>query len=137
MLTTTTDRLLDDGGRVFGPYEGCRMAVPRDDVGLDVANQRADRVERAAADGLSGEDPKPGLDHVEPGRALGGEVKLDFGMLGEPGLHIGRRVRGRVVEHDVEFATAIAAGHALDEAQEVGPGVPRRAVPDHASAGDL
>src|SRR5712691_10256716 len=137
MLTTTADGLLDDGGRIFGPYEGRRMAVPVGDVGLDMANQCADRVERAPANGLSGEDPEPGLDHVEPGRARGREVKLDLGMLVEPGLHRRRRMRGRVVEHDVELVAPVAAGHALDEAQEVGPGVPRRTVPDHAPAGDL
>ena len=137
MLTTTADGLLDDGGRVFGPHEWGRMAVPLGDVGLDMANERADRVERAAADGLSGEDAEPGLDHVEPGRALRGEVKLDLGMLLKPDPHRRRRVRGRVVEHAVQGAAAVAAGHALDEAQEISPRVPRRAAPEHAAAGDL
>src|SRR3989442_8221254 len=134
MLTTTANGLLDDGGRIFGPYEGRRMAVPVGDVGLDMANQCADRVERAPANGLSGEDPEPGLDHVEPGRALGREVKLDLGMLVEPGLHRRRRMRGRVIEHDVELAAPVAAGRALEGGPEIGPRRWRGEGPHHAPA---
>src|SRR5260370_8668063 len=132
MLTTTADSLLDDGGRVFGPHEWGGMAVPLGDVRFDVANEGADRVERPSADRLAGEDAEPGLDHVEPRRAFGSEVKLDLGMLFQPRLHGRGRMRGRVVEHDVECVAAIAAGHALDEVQEVGPGLPGRTAPEHA-----
>src|SRR5207245_7044511 len=77
MLTATADGLLHDGGRVFGPDERGRRAVPVGDVSLDVANQRTDGIERAAPDRLTRQNAEPGFDHVEPGRALGREVKLD------------------------------------------------------------
>src|SRR3989442_13605126 len=118
MLTTTADRLRDDGGRVFGPYERGRMTVPVGDVGLDVANQGADRVERATPDGLAGEDPEPGFHQVEPGRALRGEGKMDRGMLVKPGTNRLRRMRGRVVEHDVQLVIAGAARRGLQEGEE-------------------
>jgi hypothetical protein len=44
-----------------------------------VPDERADGVERAAADRFAGEDAEPRLDHVEPGGALRGEVELDLG----------------------------------------------------------
>ena len=53
MLTSTSQGLLDDRGRVFGPHERRRMAVPLGDVRLDVPDEGADGVERAAADRLA------------------------------------------------------------------------------------
>src|SRR3989442_10934787 len=137
MLTSTADRLLDDVGRLFGPDKGRGMAVPLLDIAGDVTNQGPDRLERAAADRLAREDSKPRLDHVEPGCALGSEVKVDRRMVIEPRLHGGGRMRGRVVEHDVQLAGAVAANHRFDESQEVGGGVPGRAVSDDPTGGDL
>src|SRR5438034_5382254 len=137
MLTTTADGLPDDDGWVFRPHERGWMAIPLGDVALDMPDQSADGVERATANRLAREDAEPGLDHVEPGGALGGEVKLDLRMLGEPGLHRRRRMRGRVIEDDVQFAAAVAPRHPREEAQEIGPGVPRCAVAEHAAARDL
>jgi len=137
MLTTTTDGLLDNGDRVLGPYEWGRMTIPLSDIGLDVADQGTDGVERAAPDRLAGEDAEPRLDHVEPGGALRGEVELDRRMLGEPRLYRRGRMRGRVVEHDVQRAAALTAGDSFEEAQEIGAGVPRCTLADHATARDL
>src|SRR3989304_3918768 len=137
MLTTTTDGLLDDGGRVFRPDERGRMAVPVGDVGLDVADQRTDGIERAAPHRLAREDAEPGLHHVEPGRALGREVKLDGRMLREPGLDRWRRMGGGVVEDDGQLAAPVSTGPALHEARENRPGVPRGAPADDPAAGDL
>src|SRR5689334_25205040 len=128
MLTTTADGLLDDGSRIFGPHERGRMAVPFGDIGLDVTDQRADGIERTPPDRLASEDAEPCLDHVEPGRALRREVELDLRMLAEPPLHRGRRMSRRVVEDDVQFTAAVPAHHTSHEAQEVGAGVPRRAL---------
>src|SRR5882672_12824888 len=122
MLTTTTDGLLDDGGRVFGPHEWGRMAVPFGDVGLDMTDQRADGVEGAPPDRLTREDAEPRLDHIEPGRALRREVEVDLRMLAEPRLHRGRRMSRRVVEDDVQRPAAVPAHHPPHEAQEVGAG---------------
>src|SRR6266478_6944090 len=137
MLTTTTDGLLDDSGRIFGPHERGRMAVPFGDVGLDMTDQRADRVERATPDRLAREDAEPRLDHVEPGRALRSEVELDLRMLAEPRLHRGRRMGGRVVENDVQLTATVPAHDPPHEAQEVGAGVSRRALAQDAAARDL
>jgi hypothetical protein len=49
MLTTTPDGLLDDGGGILGPDKGRGVRVPLLDVTLDVPDQRADRLKRAAA----------------------------------------------------------------------------------------
>src|ERR687895_2785104 len=119
MLTTTAHRLSNDGGRIFGPDERRGMTVPLSDVRVDVAHEGADSLERRAADGFAREDPEPRLHHVEPGRAFGGEVKLDRRMRGEPRLHRRRRMRRGVVEDDVQTAPAIPARQALHEAQEV------------------
>src|SRR2546422_3127427 len=108
MLTTTADSLPDDDGWVFRPHERGGMAIPLGDVAVDMPDQSANGVERATANRLAREDAEPGLDHVEPGGALGGEVKLDLRMLGEPGLHRRRRMRGRVIEDDVQCAAAVA-----------------------------
>src|SRR5690349_20305581 len=124
MLTTTAKGLLHDGGRVFRPDERRRMTVPLGDVGLDVPDEGADGVEGAAPDRLAGEDAEPRLDHVQPGGTLRGEVERDLRMLREPRLHGRRGMCGRVVEDDMQVSPAIAARDALDEAQEVGPGVP-------------
>src|SRR5437899_8865451 len=137
MLTATADGLLHDGGRVFGPDERGRMAVPVGDVSLDVANQRTDGIERAAPDRLTRQNAEPGFDHVEPGRALGREVKFDVGMLREPGVDRWCRMGGGVVEDDVQFAATVATGESLHEAQEIGAGVPRGALADDPAARDL
>jgi hypothetical protein len=49
-----------------GPDERFRIGVPVLDVGADAVDQGVDRGERAAADGLFGDDAEPGLDLVDP-----------------------------------------------------------------------
>src|SRR5204862_4416122 len=44
-------------------------------------------------------------------------------MLGQPLLHGGRRVRGRVVEDDVQLSPAVATRDELEEAEELVTGV--------------
>jgi hypothetical protein len=57
-----------------GPDEGLRGGVPVRDVIADLLDHDLDAGEGAASDGLAGDDPEPGLDLVDPGRSLGGEV---------------------------------------------------------------
>ena len=45
-----------------GPGEGFGVGVPVLDIGADPLDERVGRGERAPADGLSGDDPEPGLD---------------------------------------------------------------------------
>src|ERR687897_3043114 len=100
MLMSTPHRLLDDVRGFFGPNEGRWMRSPLCDVAFDVADERADSLEGAAAHRLAREHAEPRLDHVQPRGALRGEVELDQRMRGEPRLHRRRRVRRRVVEND-------------------------------------
>src|SRR5256885_13458733 len=79
MLTATADGLLHDGGRVFGPDERGRMAVPVGDVSLDVANQRTDGIERAAPDRLTRQNADQGLTMLSQDPAFGVEGNSTLG----------------------------------------------------------
>src|SRR5438876_12309267 len=121
MLTShrVSDKLV--GG--LGTDEANRMLVPAVEIGLDVAHRGTHCVERAAPDGLAGQHAEPGLDHVHPGSAGRGEMKVDVGMLGQPALHRRSLVARRVVENAVKFA-AVTARHLLSyfgEADHVFP----------------
>src|SRR5213075_36435 len=118
-----TNRLPDDIRRLFGPHERCGVIVPVLDVRLDVPYEGSHGVEGAAPDRLAGQDPEPRLDEVHPRRALGCEVEVNKRMLGQPLLHGGRRVRGRVVEDDVQLSPAVATRDELEEAEELVTGV--------------
>ena len=119
MLTLTTHGLGNDVGRLLSPHEGCGVAIPVIDVVADVSGQGADRIERAPANRLAGEDAEPGFDHVEPGGSLGGEVKLHPGMLREPGFD-GRSGMSRgVVDNDVQVLFAVTPLQPFDKAQEI------------------
>ena len=59
------------------------------------------------------------------------------GMRRQPGLHGRGGVRGGVVENDVQLLPPIAAGQPLEKGQEVGPRVPRAALPQDLATGNL
>jgi len=65
------------------------VRVPAVEVGLDVTDQRADGIERAAADRLPRQDAKPQLDHVAPRDALGRGVEVHPWGRRQPGLDVG------------------------------------------------
>ena len=111
------------------PRGDFKILIPVVDIGLDVSDQRSHGVERAAADGLAGEDAEPGLDHVEPRGAGRREVEVDAGMSLKPCLDLGGLVRRRVVENDMEFAPVVT-GNLLEETQEVSSGMTGAALPD-------
>src|SRR5262249_42339086 len=52
-----------------GPDERLGAGVPVGDVVADLRDQDSHEGEGAAADGLSGDDPEPDLNLVEPGRS--------------------------------------------------------------------
>jgi len=79
----------DDLVGVFGPGERVGVFVPAVDVGPDGGLEVLDGVEGAAADRLAGDDPEEDLHHVQPAAAGRGEVQLDPGVLGQPGLDVG------------------------------------------------
>src|SRR5215470_18238432 len=90
--------LADDVRGLFGPDKRRGMRIPLSEVPLDVADERADGVERAPTHGFAGQNAEPRLHHVEPGRPGGREMKMHARMLGPPCLHGRCRMRRRVVE---------------------------------------
>jgi hypothetical protein len=58
------------------------------DVVTDLFDEGVYRAERAAADGLFGDDPEPGLDPVELTRSDWVKWKLTLGVAGQPRLHV-------------------------------------------------
>ena len=132
-----TERLADDIGRVLGPDEGSRIGVPVFDVRPDVPYESGDGVEGTSSNGLAGEDTEPGLDHVEPGSALGCEVKREAGVLGKPSLD-GRGGVGRgVVQDDVKLSAAVEPVESAKKTEEVSTVMGLRAMADDFSGGDL
>ena len=85
----------------FGPDEWVFASVPAVDEGPDLGGEVAGRGERAAADGLALNNAEPDLDQVQPRAGGRGEVDVDPGICGEPGLHFGGLVGGVVVHHQV------------------------------------
>ena len=73
-------------------------------VGLEVLTQGSLGLEVGEAERLFGENAEEALDLIEPGRAGRRVVEVHARMFREPGLDLGRSVRRRVVEHDVELA---------------------------------
>ena len=88
------------------------------DVVADLTDEDFYAGEGAAADGLAGDDPEPGLDLVDPGGSLGGDVEMHSWMLGQRGLDLGRGVRGEVVQHDVDILAPIGFHGLFQERQE-------------------
>ncbi len=103
------------------------------DVVPNMTDESTDRWKGAAANGLTGQDIEPGLDHVQPRRTRGREVKVNTRMVVEPGAYVRRGVRGRVVEDDVQLASSVAPAESLEETKEVGARVRVRAFTEHAS----
>jgi hypothetical protein len=103
----------------FGPGEGLAAFVPAVDVGLDRGDEVLDRGERAAADGLAGDDAEEDLHHVQPGPRCRGEVQRDPGVFRQPGLHVRVLVGGVVVGDDVQLDAGVSAGGLLQELQEL------------------
>jgi hypothetical protein len=66
------DRFCDSG-----PHEGSGMLIVMLDERVDLALQVSHRIERAARDGLIGDQREPTLNLVEPGRVGRGEVQVE------------------------------------------------------------
>ena len=76
----------------LGPYERLGALVVALDEVLDRGDQLGDVVVDAAADLLFGQDREPDLDHVQPGRARGGEVEVHAFVPLEPALDLSQVV---------------------------------------------
>ena len=56
---------------------------------MDCVDQVGDAVEDAAGGRFFGELTEPALDEVEPGARGRGEVEVEAGVLGQPGIDVG------------------------------------------------
>jgi hypothetical protein len=100
----------------LGPGKGFAAVVVGVDEDADRADEVGDAGERAASDGLTGDDPEKDLDEVHPGRAGRGEVQRDPGVLGQPGFH-GRVAvdANQVGSLRVRALADVVSAHCLDD----------------------
>ena len=105
--------------------KGWQRIVPAVDEGPDLDHEVADGGESAAVDGLAFDDAEPDLDQVQPGPRGRGEVHVDLGVVGEPGLHLGVLVRGVVVHDQMQVLVGVGPGQVAEEDQELLMPVPR------------
>ncbi len=84
---------------------------------VDRGDQVGDAVEDAAADRFVGQLAEPALDEVEPGARGRGEVEVEAGVFGEPGVDVGVFVGAVVVEDQVQLS--LARKLAVECAQEL------------------
>jgi len=129
--------MADDLVGVLGPGERVGPVVPAVDVAGDRGFEVGNAVERAAADGLAGDDPEEDLDHVQPGPGRGGEVQVDAGVLDQPGTHVGVLVRRVVVADHVQLDPGVGLGDLLEEGEELDVGVLLEAPVGHQPGRDL
>ena len=81
------------GGR---PCERFRISIPVIDVVADLPNQDRNGRERAAPDGLAGDDAEPGLDLVDPRRPDRREMEMHMRVLFQPRHDVRCRVRRQI-----------------------------------------
>src|SRR5207249_4806440 len=137
MLTPSPESFADDGCRRLGPYKRGRVFVPMVDVGLDVADEPSNRVERSSAYGLPRQDAEPRLDHVQPRGTGRREVEANVRVLFEPALHVRGEMSRRVIEDDVQLLPTVVASEHLEEPEEVRARVTLRALTDDLPGRDL
>ena len=122
----------------FAPDEGFRLCVVLQEVVVDRFLEVVDAGVAATADALCGDLGEEALDEVHSGRAGGGEVQLETGMLFQPDLHLGRLVGGVVIENQVDVARFLHAPvDATQQAQELFGTVTRHAFPDNQARFDV
>src|SRR5580765_4494485 len=109
MLTARAapEGFLNDGGKVLGPDKGPGVSIPFREIAFDVADERPHRVKGASPHRLARENAEPCLDQVEPRGALRREMEMHVGMGGQPGLHGRGRMRGGVVQNDVQLVASV------------------------------
>ena len=86
----------------LAPFEWLRGGVVGGDERVDGLTQFGDAAEAGAAEGLSGHNPKPDFNLIEPARRSRGEVEVHVGVLCEPVVAF--FVGAVVVEDHVQFA---------------------------------
>ena len=73
------------------------------DVGVDLVHQFFDIAERAAPDGLLGDEAEPALDLIEPTRIGRSVVHVIARMTDQPGLDLGMLVGAVVVRDQMDL----------------------------------
>jgi len=86
------------------------------DEEMDFCNQLFDAAERAAPDGLLGNEAEPAFDLVEPASISGGVVEVVSGPLCQPGFHFGMFVCGVIIDDEMHIEIFGHAG--IDVSQE-------------------
>jgi len=129
---------VEDGFRGGGPYEGTGGLVVVIDEMLDFSRQLFDAGERAAADGLLGNDAEPAFDLVEPGSVSGGVVDMVSGPLCQPRFHFGMFVCGVIIDHEMHIEILGYAGiDVSQEGEKLLMSVASLALGDHFTVGDI
>lgn len=124
----------EDVLRRFGPDEGLRLLVVKQQVVVDRVLEIVDALVAAPADAPVRDLGEEAFDQVHPRGAGGREVQLEPRMLLQPRLHLGRLVGRMVVQHQMHVARLQdGAVDAAQECQELLRPVARHAfADDHA-----
>src|SRR6266516_2391314 len=133
----TPHGLADDVCGFLGPNERSGVLIPVLNVLEDVSHEGTHGVEGTATNRLARQNTEPRFDQIDPRSSRGSEVKVDLGVLVQPGPNRLSAVRRRVVEDHVEIATPITPRHALNKLQKVGAGVSLATLSDDAAIGYL
>lgn len=78
------------------------------EVGIDCCDEVGHGAESPAAQGLVGQLPEPAFDEVQSGAGGRGEVQVEPGVLGRPGLDVGVLVGGSVSYDEARLAEEAA-----------------------------
>ena len=114
------------------------MGVVVLDVSSDVGDQLAHTLDRAATNALLGDQSKPALDLIEPGRVGGRVMYVIARSRSEPRAHLGLLVRGVVVDDQMDVQLGWHAVIDMTEkGQEFLMPMARLALRDHFSRGDV
>jgi len=109
-------QLLEDRVGSGGPLEGPAVCVVCRDEVVDSLHELFDAGERAAADGLVGDQREEALDLVEPGAVGRDEVHVPARARRQPGLDFRMAVGGVVVGNAVDVQ--LRRHRLIDLAQE-------------------
>ena len=105
---------------LLGPLERLGVMIVGGDKSVDLVANLARRGKTGAGQGLVGEDRKPDLNLVEPGRMGRDEVKMDVLVTGEPAV-VFRLVGVQIVENDVQLAVRVLGDEAVHKVQKFDP----------------
>ena len=101
------------------PRNGCGSLVVVNEILLCREHSVWHAVEDPAPSSLGGEIPKETLRHLEPRRTGGGEMQRKAGVCGQPCLHLGVLMSGRVIQKQMPLP--IRRGFPVDWPEKLQP----------------